>query len=512
MIEVKEVLYLWTQGISKKAISRTLGMSKNTVREILTQASGFGLQPNSTVEALEKIIEKLQEQRNQKPVKPNTIQAKLACYHDQIATWRLTPNMTITQMVRLFAELGEILGETSLRTYIRNHFDSKIKTTVHMVTTPGQQAQVDFGYVGLMKDPISLKMRKSYAFIMTLSHSRHRFVRFVFRQDSKTWVDCHIRAFNFFNGVPHTILLDNLKAGVTKPDIYDPILNRTYGELEKHYKFIIDPAKIRIARHKGKVERSVTIVRQQILAGRTYESIDIANDKALTWCKDEIAHRITRTTGKTPWDLYLEEDKPALKPLPKKAFECPTWQEGLVHRDLHIVFGGSFYSIPHQYVNKKIWIRATEKVVQCFADTILIKTHVRASCKGSWVTDHFDYPESAREFLEKDEAFCLSEAKKIGPATLAFITSIITPSSLTRRRKAQAILRLGVIYGEQRLEDACLRAVNFGNTTYESIKNILEKNLDKQTVTLDKTAASKALTGVFLRAACTFSASQEACS
>jgi transposase len=512
MIEVKEVLYRWTQGMGKKTIARSLGLSRNTIREILNQAIGFGLQQNSSIETLDLVVEQLQGQRSKKKTNPMGVQAKLSQYHEQVHDWFNMPHITVTQMVRLFAELGETISETSLRTYVRAHFDSKPKTTVHMVTIPGQQAQVDFGYVGLMKDPITLKMKKAYAFIMTLSHSRHRFVRFVFNQDSKTWIDCHIRAFHFFGGVPHTVLLDNLKAGVIKPDIYDPILNRAYSELERHYGFIIDPAKVRIARHKGKVERSVTIVRQQVLAGREFESINAANDRALTWCKDEIAHRVTRTTGRTPWDLYTSEDKPSLKALPEQDFECPIWQEGLVHKDQHVVFNGSFYSVPHHYVHQQVSVRATDKVVQFFSDMKLIKTHVRSLKKGAWITDEFDYPEGARKFLQQDEEYCLGAAKEIGTATVELISSILTPSSLTRRRKTQALLRLADTYGNQRLENACRRALDFGNTTYDSVKTILVKNLDKLSENSRSLVSKDQLSkGAYLRPASEFSVFQESC-
>jgi transposase len=91
----------------------------------------------------------------------------------------------------------------------------------------GEEAQVDYGYVGLMLDPISSKMKKTQAFIMTLSYSRYRYVEFVFRQDAATWVQCHINAFNFFCGVPQAVLLDNLKAGVVAADIYDCVFSPT---------------------------------------------------------------------------------------------------------------------------------------------------------------------------------------------------------------------------------------------------------------------------------------------
>src|SRR4030066_236760 len=151
---------------------------------------------------------------------------------------------------------------------------------VRIEVEAGSQAQVDLGYAGMMVDPATGKLRRAWAFIMTLSFSRHRFVRFIFRSDVRNWIDSHIRAFEFFGGVPTSVVLDNLKAGVIKADLYDPTLNRAYGGLERHYGFGADPAKAGKPRHKGKVERGVPVVRKHLLAGRTFRDIEEANQRA----------------------------------------------------------------------------------------------------------------------------------------------------------------------------------------------------------------------------------------
>jgi transposase len=498
MIEVKEILYRWCQGMGKRTISRTLGIARNTIREILNQAFGLGLTKESAVSDISDIAIKLQEARSRKHENPNRIQSRLKLLHAQLEAWWNEAYMTVTQMVRLLAEQGETISETSLRTYVKLNLKKRPKTTVHLTTTPGQQGQVDFSYVGLMKDPVTDKLRKSYAFVMTLSHSRYRFVRFVFRQDVVTWIDCHIRAFQFFNGVPKTVLLDNLRSGVNKPDIYDPLINRTYAELERHYGFVVDPAKIRQPKHKGKVERSMTIIKQQLIAGRAYSSIDEANKAALRWCKEVIAHRVTRTTGETPWNLYIRDEKPALIPLPEAEFERPTWQSAWVHDDHHIVFAGSFYSLPERFVNQQVFVRATEKLVQIFLNEQLIKSHPKASKKGQWITDELDYSKKARIFLKQDATYCLSEAKKIGEAVYQFLIHTLTPPSLTRQRKAQAVLRLVEDYGPQRLEAACQRAILFDNFDFKSLKKILEENLEQLPLEDNSPVTSK-FHGLFLR-------------
>lgn len=475
MNEIQEVLFRYQNGMGQRAIARSLGISRTTVQRLLKESLRFGFHEGKSLDELGKIAFSVKELRRNTYQGKGVIQEGLKKEHSQIEAWRKVPHMTVNQMVRLFEGMGKKVSETSLRRYIQRHFPVEIKTTIPLETEPGAQAQVDFAYVGMMRD-MRGDLRKAYAFIMILSYSRYRFVRFVFKQDIEAWIDCHIRAFEFFGGVPRTILLDNLKAGIMRPDFYDPVKNRSYGELEHHYGFIIDPTKVRTPEHKGKVERSVTLVRQQILAGYTFKDIESANERALQWCRTEIAQRVTSTTGETPWARY-EKEKPFLKPLPEEEYEYVHWQKAQVHKDQHVVYKGSFYSVPYVYVGKTVWLRIG-RLLEVFLEEQRIKAHPLASRQGQWMTDQKDYPERSLAFLEKDKAYCLEEAEKIGAATLEFIEVILERPSLTNQRKAQSILRLGERYGSGRLEASCKRAIGFDNYEYKSLKRILDHKLD----------------------------------
>jgi len=488
MVEVDEILYRWLKGISERKIAHSLGISRNTVKKIVSKAKAAGLKRTSEQAEAEEKLGTLLNSLYDKKKSQGQAEVYIAARHEQIMSWLSAPHMTVNQMVRLFKEQGDAVSETSLRRYIRKHIPSLPSSTVHLQTIPGNQAQVDFGYVGLMKDPVSQKMRKAYAFIMILSHSRHRFVRFVFKQDSQSWIDCHIRAFHFFGGVPLTVMIDNLKSGITTADFYDPILNRTYGELERHYGFVCDPTKVRTPEHKGKIERSVTIVRQQVIAGRCFKDIEEANVYALQWCRHEIGTRASRTTGQAPWEKFIKEEKAFLKPLPSHDYEYASWQELKVHRDHHIVFEGSFYSVQTQYIGTMVWVRASQRMVDIYINHQKIKKHIRASNRGQWVTDPQDYPKGAKAFLEKDRAYCLEQGKLTGPSTHQFLSQVLEKPGLVNQRRAQVILRLAEKYGAQRLEAACQRAISFENYTYRSLKGILDQGLDGRPLQEDQTA------------------------
>ena len=500
MIEISEILYRWTKQMPKKRIAKSLGMSINTIRKVIRKvirkAESLGMQQTEKdLNKISAISEKIKVKFVNK--KNTTAQSAIAIYHDQIRLWHSQRDMTITQMQRLLKEQNFSVSYSSLMRYVSKHFPKTYTSTVVLHTPPGKEAQVDFGYVGHMFDPVMQRLRKAYAFVMTLSYSRYRFVRFVFKQDSPTWIDCHIRAFEFFGGVPETVILDNLKSGVIKPHIYDPTINKAYAELERYYGFVIDPTKIATPTHKGKVERSIPIVRQQLIAGREYSSIVEANEKSLSWCRYEIAHRVTRTTGETPWARFTRDEKSKLLDLPVKPYECPIWQSGIVHKDHHVVVAGSFYSVPTNYIGRTVWIRVGNEDVQIFFNDTCIKIHAKSKTTGSWVTDSRDYPEKARAFIELDKKTCQKKAKALGEKVYAFIEPLLSPFSRTQQRKALAIFRLADQYGGSRLNKACGRALLFENNEIGCLTRILEKSLEAQSVQSDHQKID--LDGAFLR-------------
>ncbi len=187
-------------------------------------------------------------------------------------------------------------------------------------------------------------------------------------------------------------------------------------------------------------------------------------------------------------------------------FSNSTWAEALVHKDCHVVFKGSFYSVPYTYVGQDVWLRAGSRLLQVFINERLIKTHMRAPFKGKWVTDMSDYPEHKQGFLRKDKVFCLEQAKLIGESVYTLLDQLISNPSMTLQRKAQAILRLSDKYGKTDLDAACKHALVFGNLQYQSIKSILENGLLMKQLVLERSQPARLSKGAFLREANEFSA------
>lgn len=466
------------QGNEIQHISQSLALDRKTVRKYLSMARSLGVTQGGPLPDEQELAGKLRDMANMQRTAYETPALDLVTRHkDEIKALLEERDMTGKQVWRLLRENHGIdVGYTTIKRYLRTEFSyGRTKATVRMETPPGEEAQVDFGYMGLMYDGATEKHRKTWAFIMTLSASRHKFVRFVFRQDTDMWLDCHERAFAFFGGVPQRIILDNLKSGVLKTDLYDPTINRAYADMERHYGFIADPAKVRTPEHKGKVERVVPVVRKHLLAGRTFKDITDANERAIHWCKEDIGMELHGTTKKKPYTTFLTEEQAQLIPLPSAPFERPLWKECTVHPDHHIIFDKSYYSLPTRYIGKKVWVKAT-KTVEIFLDQERIKVHSRASAPGRWMTDQTDYPPDKLAFLMATPTWCRKKASEFGPHTEALITAILRENAMRNLRKAQAILRLAEKYADD-IERVAERALLFGATWYKSIKVMLEQEV-----------------------------------
>ncbi len=478
MEEYLELVYQWHRGRSIRQIRDSLQISRKTIRKylLLFMASGLSREKPLPPQAeLARIVASVV----QVAVFEQPARERIRLYHRQIQDWLGQPHMTIQQVQRLLEEEHELkVSYMSVYRYVREHIEPLRKpVTVRLHAVAGEQAQVDFGYAGLMRDPETGKQRKAWAFIMILSYSRHRFVRFVFRQDSPTWLDCHIRAFTFFQACPRLIVLDNLKDGVLKPDLYDPTLNPAYAELERHYGFVADPAKVQMARHKGRVERCVPVVRQQILAGRHFRDIEEANGRALEWCLKEVGLRKHGTTHRKPYEVFVGEEVELLLPLPDQPYEAAQWKQCTVHWDCHLILDKCYYSVPYPYRGERLWVRADLKLVRVYRNHQLIKTHLRVFEPGSCQTQTGDYPPDKRAYLERTPEWCRRQADELGPEVSRYVRRVLGDHAMCNLRKAQAVLRLAESHPAATLDQACRRALRFDNVRFSSLKKILEKGL-----------------------------------
>jgi transposase len=388
----------------------------------------------------------------------------------------LKTNTATTVHQRLRDEHGLSVGLTSFRRYVWREFPEDnlrhIATPPRPEVPPGEEGQVDYGYLGTWLDPVTNKMRRVWAFVIVLACSRYMFVRPVFTMDQRTWTQCHVEAFAFFGGVPRRLVSDNLKTGVLKADIYDPLLNRSYAELAAHYRCLIDPARALKPKDKPRVERMMPYVRDSMWRGRQWVDLSYMQSGALTWCTDVAGERQHRSLdGASPRAVFEASESSALIALPLSPFELASWSCPKVGPDCYARAGKALYTVPWRFIGCHVDARVGERTVEFYQDGQVIKTWARIE-RGKQ-TDWADFPPEKVAFFMRTPQWCLRQAGELGGNVKALVEGLLEVNALYRLRQAQGVVRLAEKHGAERLDAACRRAIEIGDPEYRTVKGIL---------------------------------------
>lgn len=378
------------------------------------------------------------------------------------------------------------------------------ETTCRLNFEPAEAAQVDFGAGPTLMHPDG-QMRRTWAFVMTLCHSRHQYVEFVWDQTVSTWLGCHRRAFEWFVGVPARIIIDNAKCAITRACAKDPSVQRAYAECAEGYGFRIDACPPHDPQKKGIVESGVKYLKGNFLPLRDFRNLTDLNTQASAWVLQEAGLRCHGTTRRSPLELFALE-APLLKALPAVAPDLGCWHRVNVHRDCHVQFERVLYSAPFTLVGRLLWLRATDGAVALFEDYRHVATHPRGLKPGQRVSVREHLPPQAQAFFGRDRAWCVCEAERIGSNCKALIEQLLADRILERLRAAQGVLALLKPYGKDRVEAACARALAHDSPHYRTVKTILCTGADLRTDTPVATPAGYGRTRFTRSAADLFSA------
>jgi transposase len=375
------------------------------------------------------------------------------------------------EQAAILARLREGHGYTgsysSIRRFVGHLSPKSPEVFVRVQTSPGEEAQVDFGSVKPLYDPIRHLKRPAYLFVMTLSFSRHQYAELVFDQRIPTWIACHRHAFEWFGGVPKRVVLDNLKAAVISASLDEPVLGEAYRRMAQHYGCLVSPNRPRTPEHKGKVESGVHYAERNFLAGQHFPDVEVANQRLRVWVIEVAGTRQHGTTGQAPLKLFLEREKAALLPLPAEPFSLVDIRQVKVHRPPeadHVTISGSFYSVPFKHVGEELQAQIGERTVELYSGVELVTTHPRAKERGEWQTRLEHYPPEKAAYLERTPERCREIARGIGPETAKVVDALLDERPLDRLRAAQRLLKLEEEFGSERLE-VRLRRIGVLSTT-----------------------------------------------
>ena len=334
-------------------------------------------------------------------------------------------------------------------------------------------------------DGLTGEVLTAQIFVAVLGASNFTYAEATFTQSLPDWISSHVRAFSFFGGVAQQTVSDNLKAGITRACFHEPMVNRTYADLARHYKTAILPARPYHPRDKAKVEVGVQIVGRWILArlrDRRFFSLAALNE-AIRGLLIDLNNRALRSWGRSRRELFDELDRPALTPLPDQPYEYAEWKRCRINLDYHVEIAKHYYSVPHSLVRQEVEARITQKTVEIFLRGKRVASHLRSTLphRPTTVAEHM--PSSHRRYRDWTHERIRRDAAKVGPDADTLIDVILRsrPHPEQGFRSAIGILGLVKRYGSERVDAACARALLLNARSYKSVAAILKNGTDKTT-------------------------------
>lgn len=463
VIEIKEVLRLWLRDdMGLRRIADRSGVDRKTVRRYVEAGEAAGLvrdggESQLTDQLIGLVVEAVRPSR---PAGRGASWQACEAERDRIKGW-LEKDLEVTKIHDLLKRRGIQVPYRTLHRFCAQELGYRRQApTVPVVDgEPGQELQIDFGRMGLMFDPQTGQRRAVWALIFTAVVSRHMFVWLSFRQTLEEVIEGCEAAWAFFDGVFAVIIPDNLKAIVDQADPLSPRINPTFLEYAQARGFVIDPARVRKPTDKPRVERMVQFVRGSFWAGEEFADLADAQRGAETWARVRAGMRIHGTIQARPAEVFAVVEAPALLPAPESRYDTPTWTVAKVHRDHHIQVAKALYSVPGELIGQQVEVRADSKLVKILHRGQVIKIHPRLPAGGR-ATDEADLPSEVTAYALRDLDKLIRQATRNGAAVGAYATALLdSPLPWTKMRQVYRLLGLARKFGPERVEAACVRAL-----------------------------------------------------
>jgi transposase len=340
-------------------------------------------------------------------------------------------------------------------------------------TAPGEELQVDYGTGPMVRDGHTGKYRRTRLFVLTLGYSRKCVRLMVFGSSSQTWAELHEKAFRRLGGVTRVAVLDNLREGVLKPDIYDPTVNPLYRDMLRHYNIVALPCRVRDPDRKGKVERGVGHAKNTPLKGLRFESLEEAQSYLDHWETRWADTRIHGTTKRQVAAMFAEE-KPALQPLPVEPFRYYQYGQRSVNLDGCVEVDAAYYGAPPGWIGRHVQVQWDSHQVRLLDPQTgqLLREHLRQARGRHRIKDEDRPKQTPLTTLQ-----LLTRADTAGAQIGALCRGMHQKDGETAVRRILGVLSLVKKYGGATVEDACAAALEVGvRADYHFVRRYLERH------------------------------------
>ena len=490
MTNYREILRLHSQGISQRSIAASCGCSKSTVQRAIALVKEHGLTfplaPEFTNEQLTKLIYGSDEQDGEQGQKSVYKEPDYAYIHKEMAKSGVKLTLLWSEYCAACRRNDEIpYMYTAFRNRYRNYL-MHTKATMHLERKPGEQMEVDrAGQTMRITDSITGEITHVYIFVSVLSYSGYAYVEAFLNRTQENWITAHVNAYRHYGSVTGTLVPDNLKTGVTKRTKTEIILNASYQEMAEYYDTAILPTRVRKPKDKASVESAVGHVSTWIIAAlRNWKFFSLTEmNEAICEKLHELNDKPFQKRKGSRFSIFTEEESPALLPLPDKPYELSEWKICTVAYNYHISADKMFYSVPYEYIKKRVDVRLTNRTIEVFLLGERIASHIRKyGNPGQYSTLSEHMPPNHREYTQWNAERFRSWARGIGKNTLIVVNAIFESRKIEQQgyRTCMALLKLSDKYTQTRLEAACAGALTYTSTpNFKMVQTILATGQDE---------------------------------
>ena len=500
MTKYREIIRLTGLGFSQRNIMASCGVSQKTVVKVQKRARELNISWPLDESMTDTELQRLMFSKESK-VSANKRMPDYDYIRKELLRNGVSKKLLWTEYMEDCRANGEEPLMYSQFCYHIQQDEQKHRATMHINRNPGEQVEVDWaGDPATVIDPDTGEIIKAYIFVGVMTYSQYAYVEAFLDMKQKSWINAHVHMYEYFGGVARILVPDNCKTAVVHNGGWkDQQINETYQELAEHYGTAIIPARVRAPKDKPNAEGMVGNISTWITAAlRDEQFFSLAElNRAIRDKLELFNQRLFQKKEGSRRSLFLEEEKPLLAPLPSTRFELSDWKTATVQFNYHISVDGMLYSVPYEYIKKKVDVKVTDNTIEIFYNHNRIASHRRLKGRPgqySTVTEHM--PEDHQKYLEWNGDRFRKWAERIGINTYTVVNAILTSKRVEQQtyRSCMGLLKLAEKYSDALLEVACKKALSYTSLpSYKSIKNILVTGSVKpESETTESTTTHKA--------------------
>ncbi len=497
MTKYREILRLYSLGFSQQNIAYSCSVSKKTVNRVINKAKELNIFWPLDDKQADDVLGELLFPSAKKSAATKRM-PDLAYIHKELLKNGVSKKLLWTEYMEGCRLNNEEPLMYSQFCYHIQQDEQKRRATMHISRKPGEQVEVDWaGDAAHITDSDTGDIIDAYLFVGVMTYSQYAYVEAFINEKQRAWISAHVHMYEYFGGVAKILVPDNCKTAVVHAGgWYNQQVNTIYHEMAEHYGTAIIPARVRKPKDKPNAESSVGNISTWITAAlRNEQFFSLAElNRAIREKLTAFNARLFQKKEGSRLSLFRDEELPLLAPLPATPYELAEWKQSTVQFNYHISIDGMLYSVPYEYIKRKVDARITDKTIEVFYSHNRIASHRRLyGRKGQYSTIVEHMPEDHQKYLEWNGDRFRKWAERVGNNMHMVINAILTSKRVEQQtyKSCMGLLKLADKYSVDRLEAACKKALSYTATpSFKSIKNILTTGQDKSQVEPDKTEST----------------------